>query len=80
MENSIIESNWLFLHHPIPKAKFQPITALLNRAKGSPTPCPQTSQQKEIAQNLLKHISVDFLRPITGLQKKIVGVMSRLRI
>ena len=35
-----------FPHHPIPKAKFLPITALLNRstdhksAKGSPQPCP----------------------------------------
>ena len=47
MENSIIESDWLFPHHPIPNAKFPAITALLNRstyhnsAKGSPTPCSQ---------------------------------------
>ena len=26
MENSITKSDWLFPHHPIPNAKFQPIT------------------------------------------------------
>ena len=30
MENSITESDWLFPHHPIPNAKFPPITTLLN--------------------------------------------------
>ena len=47
--NCIIESDWLFPHDPIPKAKFQPITALLKistyhkSAKGFPPPCPQIS-------------------------------------
>ena len=45
MENSMLESDWLPPHHPIPNAKFPPITALFKRstyhksAKGSPPPC-----------------------------------------
>ena len=44
---SILKSAWLAPYHPIPNAKFPPITALLNRsiyhksAKGSPPPCPE---------------------------------------
>ena len=47
MEISILQSDWLVPHHPIPNTKFLPITAFLNRstyhksAKGSPQPCPQ---------------------------------------
>ena len=52
MENSttITRSDWLFAHHPIPNAKFQPITLKLNRptyhksAKVSPPPFPQISR------------------------------------
>ena len=41
----MLESDWLPPHHPIPNAKFPPITALFKRstyhksAKGSPPPC-----------------------------------------
>ena len=52
-----LEADWLAPHHPIPNAKFPPITALLNRsayhtyhksAKGSASPCPQISWEPEI--------------------------------
>ena len=45
-----VGSDWLFSHHPIPNAKFQPITLLLSRptyhksAKVSPPPFPQISR------------------------------------
>ena len=50
MENSILESDWLFPHYP----KFQPITALLNMsayhksANADPSPCPQISWAPQI--------------------------------
>ena len=49
-----LDTHWLASHHPIPNAKFPPITALLNRptyhtsAKGSPPPCSQISWESQI--------------------------------
>ena len=46
----MIESDWFFPNHPIPNAKFTPMTALLTRstyhksAKVSPPPFPQISR------------------------------------
>ena len=43
----MLESDWLAPYHPIPNAKFAPITTFLNRstyhksAKASPPPCRQ---------------------------------------
>ena len=48
------ESDWLAPYHPIPNAKFQPITAFLNRStyhksgKGSPPWCPQIQWAPQI--------------------------------
>ena len=49
-----LDPDWLAPHHPIPNAKFQPITALLNRptyhksAKVSPPPFPLISWEPQI--------------------------------
>ena len=49
-----LDPDWLAPHHPIPNAKFPPITALLNRptyhksAKVSPPPFPQISWEPQI--------------------------------
>ena len=49
-----LDPDWLALHHPIPNAKFPPITALLNMptyhksAKVSPPPFPQISWEPQI--------------------------------
>ena len=49
-----LDPNWLAPHHPIPNAKFPPITALLNMptydksAKVSPPPFPQISWEPQI--------------------------------
>ena len=49
-----VGSDRLFAHHPIPNAKFQPITLKLNRpayhksAKVSPPPFPQISRAPQI--------------------------------
>ena len=54
MAISMLESDWLAPHHPIPNAKFLPIIALLNRytyhknAKGTPSPCHQILYQPQI--------------------------------
>ena len=51
---SKLDPDWLAPHHPIPNAKFPPITALLNRptyhksAKVSPPPFPQISWEPQI--------------------------------
>ena len=49
-----LDPDWLAPHHPIPNAKFPPITALLNRptyhkgAKVSPPPFPQILWEPQI--------------------------------
>ena len=49
-----LDPDWLFPHHPIPNAKFPPITALLNRptyhkrSKVSPPPLPQILWESQI--------------------------------
>ena len=49
-----LDPDWLAPHHPIPNAKFLPITALLNRptyhksANVSPPPFPQISWEPQI--------------------------------
>ena len=49
-----LDPDWLSPHHPIPNAKFPPITALLKRptyhknAKASPPPLPQISWEPQI--------------------------------
>ena len=49
-----LDPDWLAPHHPIPNAKFPPITALLNMptyhksAKVSPPPFPQISWESQI--------------------------------
>ena len=49
-----LDPDWLAPHHPIPNAKFPPITALLNRptyhkrSKVSPPPCPQILWEPQI--------------------------------
>ena len=49
-----LDPDWLAPHHPIPNAKFPPITTLLNRptyhksAKVSPPPFPQISWETQI--------------------------------
>ena len=49
-----LDPDWLAPHHPIPNAKFPPITALLNMpiyhksAKVSPPPFPQISWEPQI--------------------------------
>ena len=49
-----LDPNWLAPHHPIPNAKFPPITALLNRptyhkrSKVSPPPFPQILWEPQI--------------------------------
>ena len=49
-----LNPDWLVPHHPIPNAKFPPITALLNMptyhksAKVSPPPFPQISLEPQI--------------------------------
>ena len=49
-----LDPDWLAPHHPIPNAKFPPITALLNRptyhkrSKVSPPPFPQILWDPEI--------------------------------
>ena len=49
-----LDPDWLAPHHPIPNAKFPPITAVLNRptyhkrSKGSPPPFPQILQEPQI--------------------------------
>ena len=49
-----LETDWLAPYHPIPKDKFPPIIALLNRstyhksAQGSPTPCFQILWESQI--------------------------------
>ena len=49
-----LDPDWLAAHHPIPNAKFPPITALLNMptyhksAKVSPPPFPQISWEPQI--------------------------------
>ena len=49
-----LDPDWLASHHPIPSAKFPPITALLNSptyhksANVSPPPFPQISREPQI--------------------------------
>ena len=58
MENSIIKSDWLFSHHSILKAKFPPITALVNRPtyhkvpKAPHHPVPKSHGHPKLMNNL----------------------------
>ena len=50
---SELDPDWLAPHHPIPNAKYPPITALLNRptykrSKVSPPPLPQILWEPQI--------------------------------
>ena len=75
MEISMLESDWLAPHHPIPNDKFPQMTASLNRhtyhksAKVSPPPCPTShgypKSTNELIPNQPAMITCTELKPLS---------------
>ena len=61
-----LKPDWLAPHHPIPNAKFPPITAFLKLAF-SPPPCPTRISRKIFPPDFPK-LDPDWLAPLTLFQ------------